>query len=319
MRLTQLDVNLLVALDLLLKERSVTRAARAMGVTQPAMSQTLARLRDQFADPLLTREGNQMTPTPRAEALAGPLAAALRDLEAVVTQEPVFDAATARREFSIGTTDYGALLLVRPLMARLQREAPGVSVRVVPLGGDVARPLEEGEADLVLSVLVGERPQRIRTEVLYHESYRCLVRHDHPLVAIPVEERGRWLEVFCDSAHVLVGRTGRGPGAMDRVLEREGSGLKRRVALRVPYFLAAAPMVQASQLVLTTPSRAALAFASMFRELVVLELPMELPSFAIGALWHARYERDQGLTWLRAVVRDEVEATLQATPSASGR
>lgn len=309
MRLNQIDANLLVALDVLLEERSVTGAARRLGVSQSAMSQTLGRLRATFGDPLLTRMGNSMEPTPRAQALAVPLKTALNDLEAVLSVGPEFEPGLARREFSIATTDYGAFLLIRPLMVRLEKMAPGLSVRVVQLGGDLLRLLEGGDADLLLSV-APRLPRRIHSKVLFHENYRCLVHHTHPLVDVPPTDRERWLDVFCNSAHVLVGRSGRGRGAVDRLLEAEGRS--RHIALRVPYFLAAAPVVQTTRLVLTTPSRAALLFAHENPELEVLDPPMELPSFAVAAMWHTRYEHDPGLRWLRHVLTEAVQALVSA-------
>ena len=303
MRLSQVDANLLVALEILLEERSVTRAARRLGVTQSAMSQALGRLRDTFDDPLLTRIGNSMEPTPRAQALAVPLKTALSDLEAVLSVGPEFEPAQASRQFAIATTDYGALLLIRPLMVHLQRTAPGVSVRVLQPGDDLLRLLDEGEADLLLSV-VPRLPQRMRREPLFQESYRCLVHRTHPLVKISPNDRERWLDVYCESAHVLVGHSGRGPGTVDRLLEQEGRS--RQIALRVPYFLAAAPVVQATRLVLTIPSRSAQLFAQEIPQLKVIEIPIELPSFTVAAMWHARYEHDPGLKWLRQVLRDVV-------------
>lgn len=136
-------------------------------------------------------------------------------------------------------------------------------------------------------------------------SYRCLAHRSHPLVGISPNERERWLDVYCESAHVLVGPSGRGPGAVDRVLEQEGRS--RQIALRVPYFLAAAPVVQATQLVLTIPSRAAQLFAHENPQLEVMEIPMDLPRFTVATMWHTRYEHDPGLQWLRRVLRDVVQ------------
>ncbi|MEL6179446.1 MAG: LysR family transcriptional regulator [Myxococcota bacterium] len=308
-RLSQLDTNLLVALDLLLRECSVTRAAQQMGVTQSAMSQTLSRLRDLLEDPLLTRSGNTMEPTPKAELLAPPLRAALRDLEAVLSLAPAFDPAQAKREFSVGATDYVALLLVRPLMVKLAQQAPGVAVRVVPLGRNITQPLEEGEADLVLSVLL-DMGARMKHRVLYRESYRCLMRHDHPLAQVSPQDKERWLDHYCAAGHVLVGRTGRGLGRVGRTLAQEGR--TRRVMLRVPYFLAAAPVVSSTNLVLTLPSRAALIFAAEDPDLIVSQVPLELPTFAVASIWHERYDRDPGLSWLRSAV-DSVIFDLEQT------
>lgn len=289
-RLAAMDVNLLVALDLLLQERSVTRAAARMAVTQPAMSQTLRRLRAQLDDPLLVRAGGRMVPTPRAEALAGPLRQALDGLQAVVAAAPRFDPATAQRRFTVATTDYGGALWVPALAAALAAEAPGVDLRVQALDAHVPEALERGEADLAVGVMPDGVPglQRAR---LYDEGFRALVRAGHPLLDAPDR-----LDAYCGAQHVLVGLSGRGQGAVDRALARLGR--QRRVAVRVPYFLAAPLVVAGSDLVLTAPARAVALFERHY-PLIGFAPPVTLAPFSMSMAWHARYERDPGSRWLR--------------------
>ncbi len=296
--LAALDVNLLVALDALLQTRSVTAAARRMAVSQPAMSQTLARLRTQLDDPLLVRVGAQMVPTPRAEALAGPLRAALAALQAAVSAAPTFEPATATRTFTLATTDYGAALWVPEVTAHLARVAPGVNLRVVPQPADVTQGLQRGAFDVVVGVLP-DLGAGVRRQVLYRDGFQGFVRAGHPLLAAPDR-----LAAYCAAGHVLVGLTGTGDGAVDRALAAQG--LSRRVVVRVPFFLAAPLVALRSDLVLTSPARAVAAFTGWYPA-VAFEPPVDLPQFTISLAWHLRDDADPGARWLRAQIQQIVK------------
>lgn len=289
-RLAAMDVNLLVALDALLQERSVTRAAARMAVSQPAMSQTLRRLRAQLEDPLLVRAGGQMVPTPRAEALAGPLRQALDGLQAVVSAAPDFDPSTAQRRFTVATTDYGAALWIPHLAAALAQEAPGIDLRVVAMDDRLGEALQRGEADVAVGVLPVGLPG-LQVAPVFEEDFRAVVRAGHPLLDAPDR-----LDAYCAAGHVLVGLRGRGRGAVDRALERIGRA--RRVALRVPYFLTAPLAVAHSDLVLTAPARAVALFEAYYA-IVAFDPPVALRPFTLQMGWHARYERDPASRWLR--------------------
>ncbi|MGB5285298.1 MAG: LysR substrate-binding domain-containing protein, partial [Polyangiales bacterium] len=180
-RLTGLNLNLLVALDALLSERNVTRAARRIGITQPAMSQTLSRLRELFADPLLVRRGRVMVLTPRAEAMLLPLSDALLSVERAVQLGMGFEAATATRIFNLALPDLSATVVLGPLLRLIAEEAPGVRVQVEPLSiSRLSGKLASGAIDLVLAVHLGSS-EGLRRETALTDDYVCLVRRGHPL------------------------------------------------------------------------------------------------------------------------------------------
>src|SRR5437763_3899178 len=175
MELAGVDLNLLVALNALLDERSVTRAAGRVGLSQPGMSNTLARLRKLFGDPLLVREGLTLVPTPRADALRQPVADALGLIQHALDERPAFSPATDRAAFTVSCSDYSVLMLIGPLARRLAAAAPGVTIQVLPRARDAVRLLRDGDADLVIE------PAEIMPEValparrLFADRWLCCV------------------------------------------------------------------------------------------------------------------------------------------------
>ncbi|MFV8751643.1 LysR family transcriptional regulator [Nannocystaceae bacterium ST9] len=286
--LAQIDMNLLVALDWLLRERSVTVAAKRMAVTQSAMSQTLARLRALLDDPLLVRVGTTMEPTDYALGLAEPLHEALDGLTAVLRRRSGFDPATARHVFTVATTDSIVSLFLPRLAERLAERAPQVEFRVVTLGIAVEEPLRAGDIDLVIGA-IGPAPA-LRSIDLFDESFRVVARERHPILT----SKDR-LAAFCSHRHVLVGRTSRGQGAVDLALAKLDR--TRTIAIRVPFLLAAPPIVAATDLLLTAPRRALEQIVD--RRVVLIEPPFDLPGFTVRMHWHVRADRDPANRWLR--------------------
>lgn len=294
LKLTDMNLNLLVSLDALLSERNVTRAAKRLGVTQSAMSHSLRRLRDMFDDQLLVSGRGGMTLTPRAERLAAPLHEELRDLERVVRDEARFEPATEQRSFRIATTDFIGMLVIPTLLEILEDEAPGVDLVFCPHQHErISWLLETGEVSLALSVVPDEL-STIRCKKLFNETFACLARKDHPDV------RGELtLDQYLALPHALISPRSEGQGVVDRKLEELGES--RRVALRVPSF-AMAPMVIAStNLILTAPRRLVTMLANHL-DLQVLEPPIALPSFSVMSTWHERFDQDPAHQWLREVV-----------------
>jgi len=291
-----LDLNLLVALDALLAEGSVTAAAHRSGVTQSAMSHSLAKLRILLGDPLLVRTHAGMSPTPRARALAEPLTRALTELRSVLSSGTSFDARTSRRRFTIGTADYGALVVIPPLMKRLGREAPMVEVVQRPVPAAPADALEDERLDVVLSVQLEPRAT-LSAQKLFDERLVCVLRAGHP--ALARRRRALDLETFASLSHVQVAPRGSPGGVVDDLLAR--SGVSRHVALRVADFLVAPLVVAESDLVLTVPERVARVFAPS-HGLAVVEPPESLPTFTMWMVWHERRRHDPAHAWLRGVV-----------------
>lgn len=302
-----IDANLLLALDALLRERSVTRAARALGLGQPGMSHALGRLRAHFGDPLLVRKGAAMVLTPRARSLAAPAEAAVQALQGVFDQRDVFTPATARRLFRIATTDHVGFLLLPPLMERLGREAPGVDLDVRAITEHpVPEALGEGTVDLAIGVF-DQVPSGLRRQALFQERFTCLVRKDHPGVGATMS-----LEEYLALGHVLVAPRGTREGAVDRALGARK--LARRVALTIPHFLLAARIVAHSDLVVTLAERLAEHFVRMAGVRRV-EPPLPLERYTLSQLWHEQHHADAGHRWLR----QEVFRAARAIDRGNGR
>jgi DNA-binding transcriptional LysR family regulator len=305
--LESVDLNLLVALDALLGERNVTRAATRIGVTQSAMSHSLARLRALTGDELLVRGREGMLPTVRAEALARPVRQALDDIARALAPPVPFDPATARARVVIGTSDYGELVLLPRIVARLARDAPGFDLRVVTLPEPLAEPLAAGTIDLAIApVRPGDERPGIYAKRLFDERFVCVVRKGHPLA-----RKKLTLARYASTPHALIAPRGREGGFVDDALA--ALGMSRRVAVAVPHFLIAPHVVAASDLLLTLARRVADVLAGPLG-LAVLTPPPELglEGFTMSAAWHERTHGDAAHRWLRQVVVDEARASQSA-------
>jgi DNA-binding transcriptional LysR family regulator len=291
--LSGIDLNLLPLFDALIGERHVTRAGRRVGLSQPAASRGLARLRELVGDPLLVRTATGLVPTPRALALHGPVRAALGLVEGALAPEAPFDPKVARRTVQLATTDYAELVLLPPLVARLGRDAPGIVLWQRAIGTAAIDRLLASDVELVLSpVLQGTALSRgVRQQELFTERFVCIVRRGHPLA------RGRLtLARYVAARHAFIAPRGRRGGTVDDLLAARG--LSREIALATPHFLVAPFAVAESDLVLTVPERVARTYARSL-PLAILEPPMELPGFSVSVLWHERTDADEGLAWVR--------------------
>jgi DNA-binding transcriptional LysR family regulator len=289
--LASFDLNLLLALDHLVHTGSVTQAAGRMGVTQSAMSHTLRRLRTLFDDPLLVRTGSTMSPTPRAEALAIPIRAALAQLERALHEPEGFHPGRSTRAFRITAPDLFDLLMLPRIWSAFAQEAPGVRLASVPAPAAIHAALASGDLDLAVVPVQPELEGVGHAEILRRSLFRdrmcAWVREGHPSAG------GLPLDAYLSAAHVLVSPTGRGPGVVDHVLAQRG--LRRRVVVRVPHFATAVAMVRSSDLVLTGPA----SLEALDAPLVGLDLPFEVPEHGIALAWHRRVGADAGHRWLR--------------------
>lgn len=289
------DLNLFRVFDAIYASGSLTRAAEALHLTQPAVSHALARLRDRFDDPLFRREGRGMVPTPRAHALAGDVRRALELLDAGIRSAGHFDPASVQRRFVVGLREAVETTTLPPLLAGLRAEAPGVVLESVHFAREtVARDLARGHLDLVLDIPLPLAPE-IRREALFDDALCIAMRADHPLAARPLS-REDWLA----AAHVVASGRPSGLSLEDDALRR--AGLHRHVALRCQSYQSGCAAVAASDLLLALPRRVAEEQAAVF-PLHLAPAPLRLPSFRVQLYWHHAAHDDAGNRWLRERIR----------------
>ncbi|PWK60760.1 LysR family transcriptional regulator [Aminobacter sp. AP02] len=290
--LRRIDLNLLVALEALLDEKNVTRAAHRLGMSQPAASRALGRLRALFSDALLVDGPGGYVLSSRAEEVRPVLSWILAGVGEML-EANAFDPATATGRIRLLTPDLQAASLAPYLLARLAHEAPLLDLDIDAPGSHGLDLLERGDADAMVA-LIDEAPAGIRRRRLYDEELVTLMRADHPALA------GEFtLERFLALEHIVVSVTGVGPAPVDEVLARMGR--TRRVKLRVPNFFAAVEIAARSDLIMTLPSSLARAAANM-RRLVSLPPPFDLKSFTMSLAWHARQQDAPRHIWLRRVI-----------------
>jgi LysR family transcriptional regulator, transcriptional activator of nodD3 and syrA len=294
--LADIDLNLLVALDALLREESVTRAASHLGLTQSATSRALNRLRAELDDPLLVRRGPALTKTPLAEKLFPEVVTAIEAVGRVFDARLTFEPARAVRRFTMFASDYAQAVVV-PLLARLHIAAPGVDLVV-----RVAREPERSLADRDAALMIG--PTRdalvsLKRQLLFTDRLVVMARAGHPALADLTLER------YCAASHVLVSPRALRGGIVDDALRARG--VERRVALEVPHFLVAPIVVADSDLLVTLPARLAERVAPRLG-LATAPLPVETPPIEFMQLWHERDHADAGNAWLRAQVVEAVRA-----------
>lgn len=292
--MNSIDPRLLSVFDEIYKTRSVTAAALALDLGQPAVSVALAKLRHQFADPLFVRTSNGMEPTPFGMGLAGPVRDALSALELVVGHRNDFNPALSDRTFRICMTDISQLVLLPKLWEKLRATAPGIRIEILPLSNDIAR-LLEGEADLAL----GFMPQLeagFYQQLLFTQNFACIVGAHHPRIKGSLS-----LAQYEAEDHAAISSSGLAPLIIDREIARQG--IKRRIAMQIPNFLGAAFVVEHTDLVMTIPKRLGDVLQGR-GEFQILPVPFELPEYAVKQHWHERFHHDQGNRWLRNVISE---------------
>lgn len=285
-----LDLSLFATLDVLLQEVSVTKAARRMGLSTPAMSHALARIREQLGDPLLVRAGRVMVLTPRAEALRPKVRRVIEEASNALEPERAFSARELQRAFVVSATDHVVTVIGAELDRILSADAPHVVLRFVPNTPDDAAALRDGTTDLAVGIY-GQLPPELRTRRLLTDRFVCVVREGHPRVG-----KRLGTEQYLSLDHVQVAPRGRPGGYVDEVLGRRG--LERRVKRAVPFFLAALHLVSETDYVLTISERVASKMASRLG-LRILPAPVALKPYALELVWHPRHDADPAHKWLR--------------------
>lgn len=294
MDLSRLDLNLLRVLHRLMQERHVSRTAQALGLSQPAVSNALRKLRAQLGDELLVRSSAGMQPTPLALRLAGPLDEALALLDGALRTHAPFEPARSARQFSIAMSDVGELYFLPVLMRALAQDAPHVTLRTTALDSPaLALALSRGEVDLALGSL--PRLQAgFYQQALFRQGYVCLLRRAHPAAGAALTR-----SAFLACAHVRVEAPGTGHARIEEELLRRG--LQRPIRLTVPNYVALGHVLASTDLVATVPERFAERVAAPL-ELVVRPLPVRIAGGVIHQFWHQRAHRDAGHRWLRQQV-----------------
>jgi DNA-binding transcriptional LysR family regulator len=291
-RLNSTDLALLAPLDALLQEGSVTGAARRVGLSTPAMSHALARIRERLADPILVRSGRGMLLTPRALALKPQVRQAVEEARRALEPERPFTPGELSRTFVVHATDYVLTMLGGAVDRLLRREAPKVRLRFVPNSPEDAAMLRDQGSDLAVGIYC-DLPQEMRTRQLLTDRFVCVVRRGHPSVGKRLS-----LERFLGLEHVQVAPRGKPGGYLDDVLAERG--LSWNVARAVPYFLTALQLVAETDYVLTISERIARKFAASLR-LAAFESPVKLRPYALSLVWHPRLDADAGHRFLRDV------------------
>ncbi len=291
MRRDRVDLNLLVALDALLAEQNVTRAAARVRVGQPAMSASLARLRRIFGDPLLVRSGRSFALTPLAQSLAAPLEAVLADIENVLTLQPRFDPAADTRTFTVVGSDYVTFILLRHLIPALYTEAPGITVRVQPLAPGFQQVIERGEADAVIIPAEFDRGlHRFPHRRLFEDRFVCVAWAGNQEIGDVLT-----LEEFSRIPH-LANEPGQLGGLPETRLRQ--LGIHRNVEITTQTFVMGPLLVRGTRLLTIVHRRVALELASA-ADARILDLPFDVGTITQAMFWHPRLEHDPAHQWLR--------------------
>ena len=296
MNVQDIDLNLLRVFDAVLRERGVTPAAVRLGLTQPAVSNALARLRALFGDALFVRTPAGMDATPFARGVAEPVRQALALLESALAHGPGFEPAASTRAFRFYMSDLGQVEFLPPLVERVQRVAPGVRLEAVAFDLEhIGDALGSGALDLAVGFLPALGPP-VERHALFRDPYVCLMRADHPAIGKKLT-----MKKFLEASHVLVTYRGGGHRVIEETLER--SGVARRIALRVPHFTVVPMVLARTDLILTLPARVARVYERQGR-FKSLPPPVPMPAAEVAVHWHERFEADPGNRWLRDQIID---------------
>ncbi|MBZ9922451.1 MULTISPECIES: LysR family transcriptional regulator [unclassified Mesorhizobium] len=287
------DLNLLVALDVLLDEGSVARAATRLRLSPSAMSRTLARLRAATGDPLLVRAGRGLVPTPRAQELRQQVGRVVQDAETLLRPARLLDLPGLERTFTLRTNESFVEEFGPRLIARIQADAPGVRLRFAPKSDKDMASLREAAIDLEVGV-AGETGPEVRIQALFRDRFVCAVRSGHPL-----GQGAMTPERYAAGRHINVSRRGRERGPIDEALSR--LGLQRTVVCMASGFSAALAMARASELIASVPERHTQGARAGMQ---TFSLPVDIPAVTISMLWHPRLDADPAQRWLRSCVRE---------------
>ena len=302
------DLNLLPIAFALYDELSVSRAARVLGMSQPAVSMALRRMRETFDDPLFIRVPTGITPTPRAHALirlARPLVARLQE---DLLKGEAFDPATSTRPFTLALSDVGEMAFLPRVLSALRAEAPQCAIRSVSIPpSQLPHELEKGEVDVAVGYFPMLSLKNFRQRRLSRHRFACVLRADHPFRAERLSARR-----FLEAEHIVIREEGRSQEVLERFFERRR--IKRKVAVYASHFLGVPFVLAESDLIATVPYAVANAFAAMMPQLAVALPPFDISGFELKLHWHRRFDNEARHRWLRerlaGISRDDLARTM---------
>jgi DNA-binding transcriptional LysR family regulator len=313
MNISRVDLNLLVYLDVLLRECNVTRAAEELGISQPAMSNSLRRLRDLFSDPILVRTSDGMTPTDRALELQPLVRNVLSAAEQVILPKTQFDPSASSRIFRIMASDYTESTLLPVLLRQLRKEAPGIRLDIMTPSDVSFHDVERGKVDLVINRF-DSLPQSFHQVHLWDDSFSCVLSADNPVIK-------NWsLDSYLSSKHVWVSKTGMGVGVgmtpndvqrlgwVDEALAKLDA--KRDITLFTRHYQAALLLGEQDDLIVTIPTMTAMGMAKN-PKVVILDPPFEIPRMRLKMVWSPLLQHDPGHKWLRQIIKSVSEEMLR--------
>jgi len=292
MQLSKIDLNLFIVFDVIYRERNLTKAAETLHITQPAVSNSLSRLRTAFDDRLFIRQSGNMVPTPLAENIIDRVRAALASLESSVTEHDDFEPLTSNKKFLFAMNDTSESSLLPLLMEYLQVNAPNMSIESYAIPRhELAREFAAGQLDFALDVPLVNDPQ-LTNEALATDRYVCVARKNHPKIGRHLD-----LDQYLALPHIHISSRRRGQGYIDLHLNR--MGLQRNILLRVQHSRAAPPIAARTDMLLTIPETLA-----KEHDLQVFDLPFELPNLDWHLYWPSSYSEDKAHIWMRQVIFD---------------
>jgi DNA-binding transcriptional LysR family regulator len=306
MNIKSIDLNLLVYLDVLLRMRNVTRAAETLGISQPALSNGLRRLRKLFSDPLLVRTSKGMSPTERALELQPLVREIVASVEKAIEPDKGFDASIADRVFRISVSDYSESTLLPHLMRRLRSEAPNISLDILTPSDVSYEDVDRGNVDLVINRF-DALPQSFHQRTVWVDSFSCLISHHNPI------RHHFSLEAYLDASHVWVSKTGMGigvgvePGAsehlgwVDDALAKLGK--KRRIRVFTRHYQAAMQLAELRDLIITLPTKAANLMKD-HQTVLILPPPFEIPEIELKMAWSPLLQHNPAHQWLRRLIAE---------------
>lgn len=292
----KLDLNLLVLFAILCEEKSTTKAALRLGLSQPAISHSLVRLRDQLNDPLFVRASRGLVPTERALQLEKPVLALLSQLDGVLGSPKKFIPAKAKNVFRIATTDYFEIAVLPSLLQNLEKLAPHITIISRPTFGILPKnEVERGDYDMAIAGFYGKLPEGFMKQKLFDDDFVCVSKKDHPRIKKKTLSIGQYAE----EKHVLISVQGDMLSRARDILAKKG--YEQKYSSGVASFLSPGWIVSSTELLLTCPRKLGEAFGK-YLPVVIHELPFEIPSISVVQVWHERSHKDPAHSWLRQLI-----------------